>query len=655
MSFRAGILGLFAILTGLAGAAQAQGICKGGKTCCQKESGGVCIRSDKLDGGVPVEAWDGQRTRHPGLRYVLKKDRGQELGYVFGLATHDSKILVKPACEGSLPLVHKRYVPCKAGSRLTIYDDGGRKVAEISDAVAFDKDAYAPGGYVAYHGDALMARQQTAGGKRYVVISLASGKTVPAPPDAAVLSWARFASEGDYARFADAYTPDEVGTAQVLAVPAGTAELGPGLGSQPIYRPLTEDGTPMAMPDGVQGLLAIDGYRRAFGFGVVKDTSAGRRYLLSARGPVVSITQSGQLPAYTSLDRADLKTKPTGAARFHLAGAREDGSWTVAQYWNAEEVISEGGSTGAEALALYVESRGMALAEQQADIRAKEKQRIAEREAAEAAEAARLAAVMAVAEKCHAVLVVAAREGRWAQVPEASRYYGIRNEGWVRAGKEPGHPGACNDLYKPEYTATFQNSDLLQIAPVADLVAAVGEEPNTDVKLVLMEAASQRGETRLLADLGQLYLEEDRQEEAWNAFAAAARAGDGAGYYFMGMMEIPFSPARLAQRDPNPYNQDRRYTVAGMEESLEFSYYVLNYFTQAQELGYGPAKLQVDRTWQSIFDTERRIKDQIKTDYYRDRADLWRTCVRGATSGYEFTCYTDSQGRRVSPYTGMPY
>ncbi len=643
---RGGILAALIGLVGLVAAlpASGQGICPFTDSCCQKQRGGMCIRS-QINNGVPVEQWNDVTTTAGGLRYVLKPDERQRRGYTFGLATHDNDIKVRPVCEERLPLVREEYVACRTGSTLTVYHQTGRKIAEVANSTAFDTNDFAPGGYIAYHGDVLMARQDTGEGKRYVIVDQTSGKTVLVPADAVILNWIRFVWQKDY----DAYInqtgdrPLDRGAAQVLAVPVGEVQLGPGLGTQPIFHPLADDGAPMALPDGVRGVVRTDAYRQPLGYAVVKDSPAGRRYLLSAKGPRAAIAESASLESYLSLDRTT-----TGAApkqRFYTAATTEDGAGVVTEYWANTKVIHEGGTSGTEALAQWRSQRDAAMAATQAEISARITRERAEREAAEAAEAARVAGLRSAAEKCHAVLVAAIREGRWSEIDEASRTYGLRNEGWVRAGLIPGDPGACNDYYRPAYTATFENSDLLQLAPVSDLVAAARIEPNVDAKRAMFEAARKRGETSMLIELAQLYRASRQLNDAWAAYAEAARAGNGAGYYFMGEMELPSAP----------HNRPGRTNYADHEENLEFYNYVLGYYSEAEAAGYEPAKARIQWIWERIFDYEEKIENNQRADYYRNRANLWRTCVRGGTPGYEFTCYTDSQGRRVSPYTGMPY
>ncbi|MEZ5946580.1 MAG: hypothetical protein R3C04_06985 [Hyphomonas sp.] len=650
MAARSWILGAISLLAGALLAvpgASAQSTCKGGKGCCQKEkSGGICIRIYNDYGGVPEEELNGRVTTAGNLRYVLKKDKSQESGFTFGIATADNKITVKPVCEGSLPLVRQDYVACRSGTTLTLYHETGRKVVEVANALPFDEGVFAPGKYITYHGDILVARQQTAEGPRYVLIDQATGRTTVAPEGAVLLGWVRYSDAEDaatklYYKFSKVTAWE---TAHVLGVPTGeTVQLGPGLGIQPIYRPLLDSGEPMPLPEGVAGVLNVDGYVRQFGYAVALDTPSGRRYALAARGAVDAINRHASLASYRMLDRS-VKAAPNGS-KYHLTAERDDGVWVVADFWRSEDIISEGGSSGEEAFAMMLEGRIQAQNEQWAAARAA-------REQAEAAEKARVAALVASAEKCHAVLVAASREGRWAQVPQASRYYGLRNEGWYRAGLGVGDPGVCNDLYRPEYTATFADSDLLKIAPATDILAASAEEPNPSAKLTMLEALDKRGETLGLIEQGKTYYSARRFDDAWTVFAKAANSGIGAGFYWIGRMELDASPTATAPK--GQYGDAMRDSVPEMEEDIRYYYYVISLYDEAKRLGY-PAQDAISALYTKISGLEKRIQTVTRNAYYADRAQLWRECKRGATVGYEFTCYTDAQGRRVSPYTGRPY
>lgn len=474
-----------------AAAASAQQSCNIDPACCQKGKwNGTCVVAGNR--GTPVEELETYRRKMNPYNYITKRiGKTSDPDFLYGLATAKSETILKPACRDGLPVMHDEYYPCLGdGETVTLYHESGRVVTRVTDTVPLDETLYPkayrkvfiPGrGRTTWHGDALVLRQNAASGPRFVIVNPLTGKQTLTPENAVLLPWIRLIDEdgrgGDgvtrvlenwavKAGFADAR--------QRLAVPTGESiDFGAPLGVRAVYRPLADDGSLMALPAGVTGVVNVDDQMPTpVGYAVVRDTLDGRRYSLTALDAERAVSEASGLTAYTALSRYD-RIDPDMAkrSRSYLAGQLPDGRWEVSEFWAPGTVRGQPGATPEMAWQGDTDRRKAAV-----QLAAAEKAEAARLERERTEQANRdMQDQYARARTCFITAIAAYQNGRWSEVPKARAYHLMKSEaveatdGWTAVEA----PEDCSAERSPsDESFDFESGSLIQFVPSADVRAA---------------------------------------------------------------------------------------------------------------------------------------------------------------------------------------
>lgn len=616
----------------------------------------------------PVETW-----ARGGTAYIKEEDpyvyttvtvrsKGGEWQRLYGFANGNRKKLVDAKCS-RIDTIQLSAISCTMpDDTVVLYDQGGEELVK-GRFDSFPATVFTKADKVAYHlKDAVISRNGM-----MQIVDLETGKLHPVPQNAEFLNWIRLRKsptnmglkffENASTRPLDLYVLGDslADVEQVLAVPVGRpVGLGGNLGMRQLYQPLDETGAPMVMPEGVLGIVRVDDQRVPLAWAVAFDKGDGVKFALSNHKPSLTMKYYGSAPVYTEFSRIERDVSPLRdgtVVSYLLSGKGEDGLWVVNSAFDpVKRTLGTPVADGPEApWRNYLADQQTVYAAERAERDAREAEEAArqkELELAQAEENARKAAVAAErlreAEACHAALVLAMREGRWSQIPQAKRMHTIWDIAHYKtSGSVSGYGDGCPDDPKASYES-LASSTLLTRVPTPELVHAAANMFNVDPKRMLYEEAYRRNDLDAGLGLGNIALDEGNNALAWNYFRQVAMAGNGRGFFNMALMEEAGRPPE----DPS---------LEGLSNSLDFEYYLAGLYQRAFDLGYAPADAKLSEVWQKALAMEEDLKKEEKLEYYRQRAALWMDCRAGATPGYDFTCYKNSSGNRVSPWTGNPY
>lgn len=662
----AGFAAAFLVMTSAAlNAAQAQGICLTQQCSCQKgkttdQKG--CVVKDHF----PKQQFYRDVYEFDGLRWIQKVDRHGQTRWGIARASNN-KTVIEPECVGGLPMVDGWLFAClKDDGALTFFKDDGSVYKRVTDTVPFEADVFAAEPrHVTHHDESMVFRQQTADGEKTFMHLSNLGRDVELPQGIVPFLYRTYEFETAVNSINDGTrrSARTLNEAQLFAEPTEfTARLSDELGDFPVYRLLGPLGTVYKTPDETIGFIRVDPRPVPQAYVTVFDTDSGMRFeLVGSRFGAHPryAQQNGMSKGNDIYVQISTFTTPAGVLRYDergqsfltpagtslYAGQREDGMWVLHRKNDPSDAWSPPGLTPLDAFENEVQRRLQEKAdfELAAQREAEEEKRLAALRAVERQKQKAQQQVTAV--RCQAGIAATLSDGRWAGVPDNLKHTVVVNTYYGHIGAAALSPvyNWCDGFLAPEGTPLPDQSAMLDKIPTSDLYAVARTTSAYSTAVTLISIARARGDNR--ADFEQAALcGRTGACSQWVAYANLAAAGSGEATFLMGAMEY-------AQKPEFPH------TMEGWKEEMEFLNYVYSYVWEASNQGYNPPPGQTFLTsyYARREELESRIEYQESKEYWQRRMNLWTSCRRGADPGYEFTCYTNSRGDRVSPWTGRKY